>query len=302
MSSDADEDFCHYVPDELIVIIMEFLIAAPVAWKYRDAHGSIESQRATAVCNIIGNFGAVCRRFWRIAQDGLYWRKAFILSGFFDKVAIPIELPPGNRNRGLIIECNLFEPPTKVPIQVRSLAHARLLFHPQVLFQVFRPGESKKITLFEGEIQPKDIILCKHVIPPTASQENEPTREFYMERAFYEHTYFPGRCYRIFYAVYVSTTEHGQYEKMTTYTNERFYKVYLAGLKVTPRTMAYILHQMQRAQPAVFRVPFGKDEEIWFTVKRMDVLRKPRRKKPEPKPNRKRPRVWPGHWEAVRRV
>ena len=299
MDADADVegDFCLYLPDELIVVIMQFLIAAPVAWKYVDGHGSIESQRATAVCRHIGNFGAVCRRFRRIAQDGLYWHKAMILSGFSNKVAIPVELPPG-------IECNLPAGVENVPIPVRSLAHARLLFHPQTILQVFRPGEPKGITLFEGETQPRDIILCKHVIPPTASQENEPTRQFYMIRAFYEHTYFPGRCYRIFYSVYVSTAEHGRYEKMACYTNEKFYKVYLPGLKVTPQTMAYILHQMQLAKPAVFRVLFGKDdsETIWFTVKRMDVLRKPRRKKPQPKPNRKPPRVWPGHWEAVGRV
>lgn len=259
-------DFCLFVPDEIILIIMGFLLEGSIGWEYKDGHGSIESQRAAGVCKQVVNFGLTCKRFYEITHDRLFWKQAAVPSGFALR-------------EGLV-----------TPVFIRSLRHARLLFQPQTLYQVWRPGEPNRIILFDGETQTHDVIFCKHVIPPTAAGEIEPTRGFYLDRATKEHASFPGRCYSIFYSVYISIREHGPFRKMNCYTKQSFYTKFLRDLRVSSTQRDNLLKKLRLGKKAIFAI--GPD--LWFTIKRMDVLQKPRGTIP-PKPrafNRKPPRKW----------
>ena len=251
--SNETGDFVTYVPDEIILIIMGFLVTEPVLWRHRDGHGSVESQRAAGVCKQVGNIGQTCRRFHRIAQDLLFWKHAKILSGF---------TRPETKTIGSDV---LFDP--EAPVPVRSLSHARLLFQPQTLYRVWRPGVAHQITVFDGETQNGDVLFCKHVIPPTAAEGKEPTREFYQTRASYEHAYFPGRCYFLFYSVYASVTQSGPFHHMNCYSKEKFYTKFVAGLRVDTDTL---LRQLRLGMDAVFVAA----PDLWYTVKRVDLLQK----------------------------
>jgi len=259
--SNETGDFEAHLPDEIILIIMGFLIQEPISWKYRDGRGSPETQRAAGICQQIGNFAQTCRRFYRIAQDLLFWKHASVFSGY---------TAPVSRKMGKHI---VFDP--EAPVPVRSWAHARLLFQPQTLYRVWRPSLKHRITVFDGETQNGDVLFCKHVIPPTAAQENEPTREFYQTRASYEHSYFPGRCYSIFYSVYAGTNASGPFHHMSCFSKEKFHTKFVAKLRVDTATRDTLLRKLRLGMDAVFAVV----PDLWFTVKRMDLLQKPRGKK-----------------------
>lgn len=247
-------DFPLYLPDEIILIIMEFLIQEPITWKYIDGHGSAETQRAGQICKQIGNFAQTCRRFHRISKDLVFWKHANIPSGYI---------------RPMSIGCGVLYDPEDL-IRVRSWDHVRLFFQPQTLFRVWRSGVKHLITVFDGETQKGDILFCKHVIPPTATEGKEPTREFYQTRASYEHSYFPGRCYSIFYAVYASTNASGPFRRMNCFSKEKFYTKFVAKLQVDAVTRNDMLRKLRFGMDAVF----GVGPDLWFTVKRMDLLQK----------------------------
>ena len=249
-------DFQFHLADEIILIIMGFLVAEPILWQHKDGHGSVESQRAAGICKQVGNFGQTCRRFRRIAQDLLLWKHAKVLSGFTQ---------PETKTIGSGV---LFDP--EAPIPVRSLSHAMLLFQPQTLYRVWRPSVNHQITVFDGETQTGDVLFCKHIIPPTAAEGKEPTCEFYQTRASYEHAYFPGRCYSIFYSVYASVNQSGPFHHMNCYSKEKFYTQFMAGLRVDATTRDTLLRQLRLGTPAIFAVA----PDLWFTIKRVDLLQR----------------------------
>lgn len=263
-------DFPLYLPDEIILIIFEYVASSPTLWTYVDGHGSPETQAASAVCRNVGNFGATCRRFCSISRDHLLWKHMAIQSGFVEKVSVGAEHH-------------------SFPILVQTLAHARLLYHPQTYYKVWRPEAPFRLLLSENDtFHPRDIIQCKHVIPPTASEVVAPTEDFYRSRATYEHQYFPARCFVISYATYVSTTRNGSVRRMQCYSNQQFYQKFLHPLKISDSCLDSIFKELREKREAVFSPTPG----LWITVRRMDLLQKMRKPKVTPPVPRKKPTRW----------
>lgn len=150
-----------WLPDEVWLLIMQWMVALP--W-----HRSSLRRRFAS----LARWSCVCRRFYALSQDSLFWRQLKIETPF-------VEDEERRIGKGYV---------GGMPLCVGSLRQLGLAI-PRTVYCVWR-AEASPSFVFSDERRPGDVVLCVHkVFPKTLGASLPADREAYRTQAIYQHTH-----------------------------------------------------------------------------------------------------------------